>query len=358
MSPHPSATGDDTDRAPSAGRCEMEGLFSNPETTREAILGAAFRALCEHGYADLTIDSIGAEFDKSPSLVYHHYEDKDDLMVGLLEYLLEEFQTMVAEDSIPEAADEATPESSAEWLTLFINRHIDIDPPGRRTEQFLLAIIELRAQATHNSAYRDHFDRSDRIFHQILTDIIQSGIDDGTFTARDIDPAAVAATLLAIATGAACHRGSTKDQQWLAPIVDETHQYVQCRLYAETNQCPTHDVPEGLRTSMVSTRSKITAGFVAGRHRICGTSGRVTEQLRHSVCCSRRRGPRCSCPHQRGPKSRLPNRAGGPACHSRGPHPPYCLGTCSSTWRTFTDQHLEDVLTAPDTRADSRPDPP
>ncbi|OYR82216.1 TetR family transcriptional regulator, partial [Halorubrum ezzemoulense] len=70
----------------------MNDPFAEPSDTRQAILGAAFRALCEHGYANVTIQRIGDEFDKSPSLVYHHYDGKDDLLIDLLGFLLDEFE--------------------------------------------------------------------------------------------------------------------------------------------------------------------------------------------------------------------------------------------------------------------------
>ena len=38
--------------------------------TQTAIMDATYRALCEHGYSNLTIDKIDAEFEKSKSLLY------------------------------------------------------------------------------------------------------------------------------------------------------------------------------------------------------------------------------------------------------------------------------------------------
>ncbi|MEF8774483.1 MAG: helix-turn-helix domain-containing protein, partial [Halobacteriales archaeon] len=60
-----------------------EELFdADAEDTDEALMAATYRALCEHGYADLTIQQIGAEFEKSTSLLYHHYDGKDELLVA------------------------------------------------------------------------------------------------------------------------------------------------------------------------------------------------------------------------------------------------------------------------------------
>src|SRR6056297_2610307 len=70
-------------------------FFSKTSGTREEILESTFHALCEHGYAEITISKIGDHFDKSQSLIYHHYENKDDLLLDLLEYMLEELESQV-----------------------------------------------------------------------------------------------------------------------------------------------------------------------------------------------------------------------------------------------------------------------
>lgn len=40
-------------------------FLEEPQTTREEILRATYRTLCEYGYADLTVQRIGAHFEKS-----------------------------------------------------------------------------------------------------------------------------------------------------------------------------------------------------------------------------------------------------------------------------------------------------
>lgn len=63
--------------------------FPGPSTTREETLAATYRALCKHGYTDPTLAVIGDELKNSKSLVYHHYEGKDDLVPARLEFILD-----------------------------------------------------------------------------------------------------------------------------------------------------------------------------------------------------------------------------------------------------------------------------
>jgi len=200
----------------------MNDPFAEPTDTRQAILGAAFRALCEHGYADLTVKRIGKEFDKSPSLVYHHYAGKDELLVDLLEFLLDGF-----ESSVSEGAFDMTPR---ERLDSYLAATTDPDSlPGEYgpDERFVTAIVELRAQAATDDAYRDHFDRSDRVFGSFLERAVREAAaeeregsveprtDDATSAPDDaVSPVEVASTLQTLATGGMVRWATTTDREW------------------------------------------------------------------------------------------------------------------------------------------------
>jgi AcrR family transcriptional regulator len=212
----------------------MKDPFAEPADTRQAILGAAFRALCEHGYADLTIKRIGEEFDKSPSLVYHHYDGKDELLIDLLGFLLDGFEASVSEGEF-----DLTPR---ERLDTYVAATTDPDsipgeygPDGR----FMTAIVELRAQAATDDAYRDHFDRSDRVFGSFLERTVREAAAERRTETRpgertgatgdgSVSPAEVASTLQTLATGGMLRWATTTDREW----TDDTRRGI--RRYLET----------------------------------------------------------------------------------------------------------------------------
>ncbi|QKY18338.1 TetR/AcrR family transcriptional regulator [Halorubrum sp. CBA1229] len=204
----------------------MHDPFAEPTDTRQAILGAAFRALCEHGYADLTISRIGEEFDKSPSLVYHHYDGKDELLVDLLGFLLDGF-----ESSLSAGEFDLPPRERLDAYLSATIRPGSVDDEHAPDARFLTAIVELRAQAASDDAYRDHFDRSDRVFGRFLersvreaaadldADSADAGdVDTGGEAADRVTPAEVAATLQTLATGGMLRWATTGDRGW----VDDT----------------------------------------------------------------------------------------------------------------------------------------
>ena len=216
----------------------MKDPFAEPADTREAILDAAFRALCEHGYADLTIKRIGEEFDKSPSLVYHHYDGKDELLIDLLEFLLAEFETSIAGENRSESGGagsaeippEAFERSAREQIDAYLTATTDpesVDDEFAPDARFFTVMTELRAQAANSDAYREHFDRSDRVFGEYLEGIVREAAaevaaedaTDGSTgsapAAGTVDPAEVAATLQTFATGSTFRATTTAGTEWV-----------------------------------------------------------------------------------------------------------------------------------------------
>jgi AcrR family transcriptional regulator len=146
------------------------------ETTEEAIMQATYRALSKHGYPAMSISKIDDEFEKSKALLYHHYEDKEDLLEHFLKYLLdqldEDFASIETSDPI-------------EDLHAILDRLL---PPDIDEEQmgFQRALLEIRSQAPHNDDFDRQIRRSDELVLSELTSVIERGIDSGQF--QDIDP--------------------------------------------------------------------------------------------------------------------------------------------------------------------------
>jgi len=186
-------------------------FFGEISGTREEILEATYYALCEHGYAGLTIAKIGTYFDKSQSLIYHHYDDKDGLLVDLLEYMLEQLERQVP---FPEASPE-------EYIDVVVDEIFD--ETGSQGGAFTQAVIELRAQTAHNEAYYELFRRSDDFIRKQLTQIIRAGVDEGVF---DVDePKEAAALFQTVLIGIQTER-LTADAKTIAEAKAEFRRYV------------------------------------------------------------------------------------------------------------------------------------
>ena len=193
------------------------------DETRVALMEATYEALSKHGYADLTIERIGEAFGKSPSLIYHHYDSKDALLVDFLEFMLDRFESDVALDD----GDRADAQLQA------LLDHALADPIDDDRYAMTSAITELRAQAPHDETYREHFTRSDRFFHDRITGIIERGIDQGVF--REVDPDRTAEMLLVAINGAMTERVTTTKEATTRSVREELDAYIRVRLLVGDN---------------------------------------------------------------------------------------------------------------------------
>ena len=197
------------------------GLFpDDPDETRIEILEATYAALREHGYADLTIDRIGEHFTKSTSLIYHHYEGKDELLLDFLSFLLEDAQGRSVED-------EHDADATDRLERVF--EHVFTQDATEEELAFQRAMVGMRAQATTDDEYRTHFTEHDRVFRDQLAAIVRDGIAEGVF--REVDPVQVATMLHTMLSGAMATQVTSNVD--LSSMQAEVEAYVESRLLVD-----------------------------------------------------------------------------------------------------------------------------
>ncbi|ELY65544.1 TetR/AcrR family transcriptional regulator [Natrinema versiforme] len=197
---------------------------SAPDETHTEIMHATYAALRKHGYADLTIQRIGAEFPKSKSLIYQHYDGKDELLVAFLEFLLERLEADVPTDGFSDAR---------EHLQELLDHSLPESPESDHTE-FMSTVTELRAQAAHDDAYREQFTRTDDFFREHIADIVRRGIEQGVF--RDVNPEQTAAFIATTIYGAQNQRATTNSDDPILAARRELEEYVRIRLSAAESE--------------------------------------------------------------------------------------------------------------------------
>lgn len=190
--------------------------------TRTAIVRATYAALIESGYENLTIQRIGDGFPKSKSLIYQHYDGKDEVLVELLEFLLDHFETQMPEPTTTNAHD---------CLRTILDFVLEPNPGTDRAE-LTKVMVELRGQAPHNETFRSYFVENDRQFRRDLAAIVDRGIEQGVY--RPVDSEAVAEMLLTTMTGGIVRRATTDDDVDIAAVRAELDAYIRARLLRET----------------------------------------------------------------------------------------------------------------------------
>jgi len=153
-------------------------------------MDGVYRALRAHGYADVTMQDIADECSKSKSLLHYHYDTKEDLLVAFLDYVITD-----SEARIRAHADDPPADRLAGFVGWFV---FEADAVDR--EAFHIALLELRTQGPFNERIREQLVRSDRLLRGTVADILESGIERGTF--REVDVEETAALIVATLDGA------------------------------------------------------------------------------------------------------------------------------------------------------------
>ena len=187
------------------------------DTERE-IMEATYAALADHGYADLTIQTIADAFPKSKSLLYYHYDDKAAILRDFLDYLVDAFRAAFEFDN--EAAPAETLDTLLDEL---LPRELDAE---RRA--FRLAVLELLVYAPHDKRYVDRFADLHAAIHDGFAAVVEAGIDTGAF--EPIDPDETATLLVAIASGGLVW-SITVDPALGTQIREVLDQYLAAELY-------------------------------------------------------------------------------------------------------------------------------
>lgn len=154
----------------------------------DEIMEATYRALCEHGYADLTMQRIADNSSKSKAALHYHYDTKEELLRAFLDYVADWFEGELATDS-------ADPEERIRSIVEAV-----FDPAEEDRGEYATALLEIKAQAPYNEAYRERLRALDERLRRTVADAVRDGVERGAFA--DADPETVARFVATATNGA------------------------------------------------------------------------------------------------------------------------------------------------------------
>lgn len=154
----------------------------------EEIMEATYQALCEHGYADLTIKRIADEYGKSTAAVHYYYDTKDELFAAFLDYILKRFVDGIGDIETTDPV---------ERLNLLLDKMLLNSPDNANLS---VALLEMRSQAPYKEEFRDRLQQNDEHIQYKLKAVINHGIDEGVF--NDVDASYATRSLVTIVGGA------------------------------------------------------------------------------------------------------------------------------------------------------------
>lgn len=166
------------------------------DSSRDEIMSATFDALCKHGYANLTMQAIADEFDKSKSLIHYHYDSKDELLAAFMDHLLDHFVDRITTCDGQDPADR-----------LRTMARLVIVGEGGEEEQasdFHTALLGLRSQAPYDEVLQGQLARNDEAIRDLIADVVRDGQERGQFD-ETVDPEEFAALFRSVIEGAQSH---------------------------------------------------------------------------------------------------------------------------------------------------------
>jgi AcrR family transcriptional regulator len=181
--------------------------------TRLELIEATRTAMCKHGFADLTMQAIADESEKSKAALHYHFDTKEELQAETLAYLLADFLSEFDSDS------EGDPEERLRSLIeamLFGPNGRDGDSGGHW--EYHTALLEVQSHAPHNETFKQQFTENYDHVRQFYTDIIEDGIEQGVF--EDVDADRTAAHIMAAIKGARVNQVAT-DREDIATSVHD-----------------------------------------------------------------------------------------------------------------------------------------
>lgn len=159
--------------------------LSAPER-REEVIRAAYGQLAESGYAGLRTRLVAATAGINHATLHHHFPTKEDLVQGVVEYVL----AQLSELRIAESA--ASPQDALSRLRRELD---DILARIEQTPELFIVLAELAVAAAREPAVADMLEKLDGMWRMHLTGILQQGIREGTIR-RDIDVEGTVSTLM------------------------------------------------------------------------------------------------------------------------------------------------------------------
>ncbi|WP_373082148.1 TetR/AcrR family transcriptional regulator [Zhongshania sp.] len=162
----------------------------NSDVRRQKIIDAAITVLLEKGVAASRMNDFVNASGLSKGGVYHHFDSKEDLLIGVLNSFLENNLDRIKLDINPN-------ESAYEQLKRLMHGHEELMIELGKYNQLFLDFF---AQAKFLPRFRELMHYQYQLFHTLLADIIRLGIKQKEFKSTT-DANAIASGLRGVFDG-------------------------------------------------------------------------------------------------------------------------------------------------------------
>jgi TetR/AcrR family transcriptional regulator, regulator of cefoperazone and chloramphenicol sensitivity len=147
-----------------------------PKDRRKELILAAFDHIANRGFEGLRVHDVAAQVGINNATLHYYFPSKEDLIKGVVDYMIEKFSTSYVVGSAGEEAPNAWKEMLGE---LEDARHNFRDARDR-----LVVFIELFIRSLRDPAIAKIFKKLDENWRGYLVGLIERGIRQGVFRAE------------------------------------------------------------------------------------------------------------------------------------------------------------------------------
>jgi AcrR family transcriptional regulator len=166
---------------------------------RQALILAAFHTIAEKGFEGLRVRSVAAQVGINGATLHHYFPTKEDLIQAVVEY------TIVRLRSIMESLAPGGP--PAEKLHAHLTRLYQL---MREEPAIFVVLTEISLRAQHQPMMH-YLLQQHAAWQELLAGILQEGVKDRTWPSN-LDPGAVAATIITLMEGASLWAETTPER--------------------------------------------------------------------------------------------------------------------------------------------------
>ena len=193
---------DDTEQTPQsidtvAERILREGTApkTQGDQRRRSLVLAAYHLIAEGGFEGLRTRDIAARAGVNIATLHYYFARKEDLIQGVVEYLLQQFMTAYLPGSPFEMR---TP------LEQIRGELAELQYLVQEKPEMFIVMNELVLRSLHDPAIHQMIKWLDEGWHSYLEQVIRSGIEQGLFR-TDLDPGSAATWLILLTKGTTLH---------------------------------------------------------------------------------------------------------------------------------------------------------
>ena len=180
---------------------ERKGLtrvLQNDER-RRSLVQATYQLIAEKGFEHLRTRDIAARAGVNIATLHYHFATKEDLIDGVVEYLLLMFRTPPA--SVPSSED-TTPWGQIQSMFMALQYRLETTP------ELFVVLSEFVLHSLHSPSIHPALGKLDAAWYGYLKWLIAEGVNLGQFRS-DLDPERIATEVIIIIKGTIFHRMSS-----------------------------------------------------------------------------------------------------------------------------------------------------